>query len=389
MSLLTCQMDAFRREGTFTVLACHPRGDGLFDVLLDDSVLYPEGGGQPADHGKLDGVPVLDVQRDPRGVLHRTQGPLPVGPVRAEVDWARRFDHMQQHTAQHLLTALALRAFGRRTVGFHLGERLSTIDLDGELSPDQQAELLESANQEIREDRPVRHRIAREDELPQVRSRGLPAGHSGPIRVVEIEGLDLNTCGGTHLRRLGEAQLVHLARHERYKGGCRLHVQAGGRALRALREGAERDRRLSELLSGPPERFEESLRRWKEDLHQQLRRAEALEAELGARLGAEAREAGEPVWIHRPGAAMSALLVIAEAAGPASRVLLTGGGEETIFLVSGEPGFVGRLGPEVAARLGGRGGGRPGRYQGKAARAPGWERRVEELGLRRLGPPSP
>lgn len=388
MSLLTCQIDSFRREGTFTVLACQPREDGRFDVLLDDSVLYPEGGGQPADHGTLDGVPVQDVQRDPRGVLHRTQGPLPVGPVRAEVDWARRFDHMQQHTAQHLLTALALRGFDRRTVGFHLGERLSTIDLDGELTPDQQAQLFESANQEIREDRPVRHRIAREDELPQVRSRGLPADHTGPIRVVEIEGLDLNTCGGTHLRRLGEAQLVHLARYERYKGGCRLHVQAGGRALRALREGTERDRRLSELLSGPPERFEESLRRWKEDLREQLRRAEALEAELGAHLGSEAREAGEPVWIHRPGASMSALLHIAEAAGPSARLLLTGGEEETIFLVSGEPGFVGALGPLVAERLCGRGGGRPGRYQGKAGRSPGWEGRLEGLGLRRRGKPS-
>lgn len=369
MSLLTCQLDPTRREGQFHVLACTPRSDGLYEVLLDDSVLYAEGGGQPADRGWIGEVAVQDVQASPTGPLHLAFGPVPLGPALLRVDWTRRFDHMQQHSAQHLLTALALRQLGLRTVGFHLGEAASTIDLDGPLSEADRDRLAGWANEEVRADRPVRQRLAREDEMAGVRSRGLPDGHSGPVRVVEIEGLDLNTCGGTHVDRLGQLQAIHLSRTERHKGGTRLYFLAGDRVLASLDAARDRDRALGERLSGPPERFVEAVERLQQDSRAQARRVEALENELARLLGARLAQEAGPAHLHRPEATMRELLLMAEAAGPTARLVLTAGQDEVVFLVAGPPEWVATVGPLVSTALGGRGGGRAGRFQGKATGA--------------------
>lgn len=365
MALLACQLNPTLRQGMFQVLACTPRPDGLFELLLDDSVLYAEGGGQPADHGWVDEVAVHDVQPSALGPLHLAVGPVPPGPVQVRVDWERRFDHMQQHSAQHLLTALALRQLGLRTVGFHLGERASTIDLDRPLSDNDRDRLTALANHEIRQDRPVRHRVVGDDELAQVRSRGLPEGHQGPVRVVDIEGLDVNTCGGTHVDRLGQLQAIHLSRTEKHKGGTRLFFLAGGRVLRALDEARERDRQLSERFSGPPERFVEAVERTQIEARSQARRVEELEAELAGLLGGGLARGPQPMHLHRPDGSMRLLLQVAEAAGPESRLVLSAGLDEGIFLVAGPPDWVSVAGPAVSAALGGRGGGRAGRFQGK------------------------
>jgi len=366
VALLACQLDPTLRQGHFQVLACTPRADGLFDLLLDDSVLYAEGGGQPADRGWIGEVTIHDVRSGPHGPIHLAEGPVPLGTALVRVDWARRFDHMQQHSAQHLLTALALRQLGLRTVGFHLGEQASTIDLDGPLAEADRDRLTAWANEEIRADRAVRHRIACDEELATVRSRGLPEGHEGPVRVVEIDGLDLNTCGGTHIDRLGQLQVVHISRTERHKGGTRLSFLAGGRVLQALGASRERDRQLSERLSGPPERFVEAVERLQQDGRAQARRIEELEAELAQRLGAELALAQGPRHSHRTGFGLTTFAGIADAAGPQARLVLTGGAGETLFLVSGPDDWVKEVGPQVAHALGGRGGGRGGRFQGKA-----------------------
>ncbi len=256
MSLVACQRDARLRALDCVALSWSPLDDGRYAVILDDTVLYPEGGGQPADHGRINGVAVVDVQRGQSGVVHTVLGPGAPGPVRVELDWARRFDHMQQHSAQHLLTALAADHLDRPTVAFHLGEETCTIDLLGPpLDEAARARLEDLANAEIRSARPLRVRevdAQTYDRLP-VRSRGLPEGHTGPIRLVEIEGLDLNTCGGTHVAHTGELQVVALLRVEALKGGSRLHYLAGDRVRRRLAEALQREAALTALLTAPPD----------------------------------------------------------------------------------------------------------------------------------------
>lgn len=374
MSLFACQLDPTRREGTSTVLRCEARPDGHYELLLDDGLLYPEGGGQPPDHGTVGGVRVVDVQTDPQGLRCLALGPVAPGPAAVEVDWPRRFDHTQQHSAQHLVTAVAQDRLRLATVGFHLGEEDTTIDVDGPLSEAGMARLQAWVNEEIRGDRAVSWRLVSLDEYQalDIRSRGLPAGHEGPVRIVEIAGLDHNTCGGTHVSRLGELQLVHLSRVERHKGGARLHLVAGGRALAALDAARDRDRALSERLTCPPAEFQPSVDRLLQGARDQARALKERDSELASLLGQNlVLSGGEAVrHLHRAEADMALLTQVgnaAQAAQPQARLVLTGGGTEGVFLVLGPEDWVARAGPALALALEGRGGGRGGRYQGKAA----------------------
>ncbi len=201
-------------------------------VILDQTAFYPEGGGQPADHGTLNNVPVLDVQlrQEDKAIVHVLARPLEDEDVIGRVDWDRRFDHMQQHTAQHILSQAFIRVAHAQTVGFHLGERYTTIDLDREdLTPEliEQAEAL--ANRVIEENREVRPRFVTEEELDRLHVRR-PPKVEGPIRVVEIEAFDIVPCGGTHVAHTGEIGLLAITHAERYKRGWRITFLAGRRA---------------------------------------------------------------------------------------------------------------------------------------------------------------
>ena len=373
MSLLACQLEPHRQHGVSTVLACEPRPDGRFDLLLDDSLLYAEGGGQPADHGTVGGVPVVDVQQVPAGVRCLALGSVHPGPAQVEVDWVRRFDHMQQHTAQHLVTAVIHDRLGLATVGFHLGEDDVTIDLDGPLQPTALDRVQAWVNAEIRRDRAVTFCTvsAAEYDAMHIRSRGLPAGHEGPVRIVEIDGLDANTCGGTHVAHLAEVQAVHLVRIEPNKGASRLHFLAGGRVLASLDRARDRDRALSDCLTCPPDAFLASVERLLQTARDQARAYKERDRELAALLGADlARPEGNHVrHLHRAEADMALLAAVGQtalAARPQSRLVLTGGNSEGVFLVLGPEDWVASAGPALAQALVGRGGGRGGRYQGKA-----------------------
>jgi Ser-tRNA(Ala) deacylase AlaX len=225
-------------------------------VVLADAVFYPEGGGQPADRGSVGGVAVEDVRWAEGQVRHFLAGPAPAGRVRVELDWARRFDHMQQHTGQHLLTAIAQERFGWRTTAFHLGERVSDIELDvPAIAPEQLEALEEAVAAEIRAARPVTARRVTAEEfaaLP-VRTRGLPEGHVGDIRLVEIAGLDLNTCGGTHVGSTAEIEALKLLGTEGMREGTRLRFAAGGRLRRLLGAHEERAARLRQVLGASDE----------------------------------------------------------------------------------------------------------------------------------------
>ena len=176
-------------------------------AVLDDTILFPEGGGQPADRGALGGVRVVDVQVVDGAVRHYLASPVSDGQVELHLDWDRRFDHMQQHTAQHLLTAVAADRLGWETTAFHLGPETCDIELAAaSVAPADLIRLEAEVASEIRAARRVTHRRVQPEAMASlpVRTRGLPEGHEGDVRLVEIEGIDLNTCGGTHLRSTSE-----------------------------------------------------------------------------------------------------------------------------------------------------------------------------------------
>ncbi|MBU0492445.1 MAG: alanyl-tRNA editing protein [Chloroflexi bacterium] len=207
-------------------------------VVLDQTAFYPTAGGQPHDTGTLAGVPVVDVvERAGDGaVLHVLDGPAPVvgSMVAGLVNAVRRFDHMQQHTGQHILSQACLKRWNAQTVGFHLADTYSSIDLDREpREPVDQVmvQVQEIVNGVVFGDLPVRAWFPTEGELAALRLRK-PAGAHERIRVVQVEGFDVTACGGTHVTATGQIGLVVVRRWERYKGGLRVEFLCGGRALR-------------------------------------------------------------------------------------------------------------------------------------------------------------
>jgi len=371
------EVDAYRTELATEVVRAGEREGRPFAVLAD-TVLYPEGGGQPADRGRLGDVAVVDVQRVEGEIVHLLATPVAPGPVTVRVDWQRRFDHMQQHTAQHLLTALASERFGWRTTAFHLGVIQSDIELDApSLAPARLDALEEAVVAEIRAARPVTARRVSQAEYAAlaVRSRGLPDGLTGDIRLVEIAGIDVNTCGGTHVRSTAEIEGLKLLGTEPMRGGTRLHWVAGGRLRRRLAAHEARNAALRGLLDAGEDDFVPLVERRQGELRELERRLRATVGELAATAAAGlAARQSDPVDAHYEGRDAGFLQQVARELArltPATSALLTAGGEGAAFflLALGEGAAVDvqALGREVASALGGRGGGSGRTFQGKAA----------------------
>jgi alanyl-tRNA synthetase len=243
--------DPYLREFEATVARVEQRGDRVF-VTLDRTAFYPTSGGQPYDTGLLGPLRVVDVVDEEDGsithVLEAATMPSPptteggagssdLEPGRAvhgNIDWRRRFDHMQQHTGQHVLSAAFDKLFGVRTLSFHLGAAVSTIDLAREMSPAEIAAAEEEANRIVWEDRPVAIRFVDAEEAARLPLRKEPA-RGGRLRLIDVDGFDLSACGGTHVARTGGIGVIAVASWERFKGGQRLEFLCGGRALNAYR----------------------------------------------------------------------------------------------------------------------------------------------------------
>jgi alanyl-tRNA synthetase len=212
-----------------TVVSCE-MVDGRIVAVLDRTAFYPTSGGQPFDTGTLGDAAVLDVvDLDDGRVGHVVDRPLDSGVVvRGHVDWARRFDHMQQHTGQHILSAAFDALHRARTVGFHLGGAVSTLDLDTPLNAESIAAAEAEANRIVWEDRPVAIRFASAEDAAGLRLRKEPV-RTGHVRIIDVEGFDRSACGGTHVG------VVAVKSWERLRGGVRLEFLCGQRALREYR----------------------------------------------------------------------------------------------------------------------------------------------------------
>ncbi len=369
--------DAYRRQLRTRVLACRAQGDGTV-AITEDTLVFPGGGGQPPDRATLGGQQVLSVSPDgDRGWVHALAGPVPVGELTMELDWTRRYDHMQQHSAQHLITALAAEQLGLATVAFHLGAERSSIDLDAEsIEPEVLDELDALVGAEIRGAIPIRSRWVKPDQLEDlgVRSRGLPEGHRGDVRLVEIEGLDRNTCGGTHVNNTSELQLVAFLGTERIRGGVtRLHYAAGLRALGLLSAGLARQDALTRALSCPPAEHLAAVLRMGSELKEAARERRSTRAELAELLAVMTLSGASDglAHLHRDVDDLTLLQAVARGITtrrPQTVALLTSGEPQGSFLLVGPVEPVARLGPELISMVVGRGGGARGRFQGRAER---------------------
>jgi alanyl-tRNA synthetase len=209
--------------------------EGRSVVVLDRTAFYPTSGGQPFDVGRLGPVEVVETIDEDSEVVHVVSGPLSAGDrVRGEIDWARRFDHMQQHTGQHVLSAAFDRLFENRTTSFHMGAEVSTIDIAREASPSEVDRAVDEANLVVWEDREVSVRFVSADEASRLPLRKEPI-REGTLRLVEIRDFDLSACGGTHVSCTGAIGMIAIANAERFRGGSRLTFVCGGRASRMFR----------------------------------------------------------------------------------------------------------------------------------------------------------
>jgi alanyl-tRNA synthetase len=219
-------------EATVTRLIEH---DGRPAVMLNRTAFYPTSGGQPFDTGRLGSVQVIETIDGGDEVVHVVSEPVSAGvAVRGEIDWTRRFDHMQQHTGQHVLSAAFDRLLENRTTSFHMGTETSTIDLAREVSAAEIERAVDEANRVVWEDREVSVRFVSADEAARLPLRKEPV-RGGTLRLIEISGFDLSACGGTHVSRTGAIGMIAVTNGERFRGGARLTFVCGGRALRAFR----------------------------------------------------------------------------------------------------------------------------------------------------------
>jgi alanyl-tRNA synthetase len=253
--------DSFEKEFTAKVLACDPAlilpspeaKAPAWEVVLDRTAFYPTSGGQPHDIGKLGDANVFDVRDDGDEVVHLVDQPLEPGGVQGCIHWPRRFDHMQQHTGQHLLSAMFLERFGLPTVSFHLGNEICTIDLRGPEPTELMLEGAErAANQVIFEDRPVAVRYGTADQLSQLGVRK-EVEREGILRAIEIEAADLQPCGGTHVKRTGQIGTLLVRRCTKVRQDWRVEFFCGGRAERNARHDFLQLRQAAEKLSCAPD----------------------------------------------------------------------------------------------------------------------------------------
>jgi alanyl-tRNA synthetase len=277
-----------------TVLRVEPRSEHTA-VWLDRTAFYPTSGGQPFDTGVLGSAPVVGVEEDePGDIVHlvRQAAPIAGAAVHGTIDWTRRFDHMQQHTGQHLLSAVLERAFRARTISFHLGSESSTIDLDRELTPAQFGEAEREVNRIVWSDVPVTIRYASEEEARQLPLRKESA-RTGTLRLIEIEGVDLSACGGTHVARTGAIGQVSTASWERFKGGQRVEFLCGARSLRRFHQLRDASGASIRLLSVLPDELPDAIARMQAELKDQKRLLTASQADLARYEGAALAESAE------------------------------------------------------------------------------------------------
>lgn len=367
--------DATLTEFTSTIVSCDTR-EARTTVVLEATAFYPTSGGQPHDLGTLGDASVLDVIDAEDGrILHVLDRPLAVGAtVTGLIDPVRRFDHMQQHSGQHVLSAAFEQTCGVRTESFHLGTTGCTIDLAREVTPTEIVAAEDAANRVVWSDRPVSVRFASEQEAAALPLRK-ESHRSGTLRLVEIADCDLSACGGTHVSRTGMIGVIAVTGWERFKGGSRINFVCGGRALASHRRLRDQMAAVTRHLSVGGADAADAVERLQHDVRTHQRSARLLQEEVAALQAAALAAAAEDVGrfrrviVQREGWDATAIKALASAlvAQPGLVAVVTGSGTPAPCVIarSSDVAFdAGAAIKEITSTLGGRGGGRPELAQG-------------------------
>ena len=359
--------DCLLREFTAVVTGCQAAEAGYL-VTLDATAFYPEGGGQACDLGTLGGVHVLDVQERDGNVLHLCELPLTVGStVTGRIDWTRRFDLMQQHAGEHILSGLIYRQYGYHNVGFHVGRDVMEVDFDGPIPADALAELEALANQAVWEDVAVRCWIPSPEELPSVNyrtKRPLP----WPVRIVEFPGYDTCACCGIHVARTGQIGLIKILSCVKFHQGVRLEMICGQRAYDHLCRIHAQNRQVSQLLSAKMPETAQAVQRLCEQLSAEKYRASGLEKRVFSLIAGSFQGKGDVLHFEE---ALSAAAVreltdmIYEACGGIAAVF--SGTDSTGYCLCLRGSNIQPLGKAMIQALHGRGGGKAEAFQGSVS----------------------
>lgn len=358
--------NVYTREFTAQVSECRQTQNG-FALLLDQSAFYPEGGGQPCDIGWLDGTEVIDVQEKEGELLHYTKAPIEKGTqVTGRIHWERRFDLMQQHSGEHIVSGLVHEAFGYDNVGFHMGGDVITIDFNGPVTEAQMAEIEKKTNEKIWENRQVEI-FYLDEKLHKDLDYRSKKELAGEVRIVRFPGADTCACCGTHVARTGEIGMVKLLSVEKFREGVRMEMISGKRVLDYMNMVCGQNHSISVRLSAKADKTAAAVERLFEECFTLKGKIQRMEEEMFA---AEAKkwEGKGDVLLFREGLEADGVRKLADA------VMQTCGGRCAVFSQNADgsskyamgqkEGNLGQFTKEMNKALNGRGGGRPFFVQG-------------------------
>lgn len=358
--------DCHLRRFAATVLSCEKTENGYL-VTLDQTAFYPEGGGQASDIGTLGNVRVLHAGEDGEQVVHLCDGPLAVGAqVRGEIDYAHRFDLMQQHTGEHMVSGILHTRYGAHNTGFHMGNDSITIDFDVEIPAEDLPAIEAAANEAVWWNLPVKCWYPSREELPTVpyrSKRELP----WPVRVVEIPGIDTCACCGVHVACTGEIGLIKLFSCIRFRGGSRIEMLCGSRALNYLNKVWQQNAMVSHAFSAKALETGAAAQKINETLAQQKYRITGLENQIFDAITRSCAGKGN-VLLFQPGLDAQSIRKLAdltaEQCGGTAAVFSGEDGQGYAYALVTRSGDLRELCKRMNQALNGRGGGKGGFCQG-------------------------
>jgi len=363
--------DSHKHTFSAVVTGCEQTDKG-WQISLDATAFYPEGGGEAPDLGVLGGANVLDVQERDGIIYHLCDAPLEIGAtVTGEIDWARRFDMMQQHTGEHIISGLLHEKFGYMNTGFHMGADVMEVDFDGPVSWEDLMEIERRANEAVWQDIALECWIPAPEELPTVAyrtKRALP----WPVRIVRVPGFDSCACCGIHVKTTGEVGLIKILSCMSLRGGVRLGLVCGGRAYRHIAAVFEENRKVSQAFSAPIYATGGAAVRMNEALAGEKLRANTLQTRLLDKI-AESYVNCESVIYFETGLSGDGLRYLADKMADVCGFVAVFSGEEGNYgyCLAQRDGDLRELNKAMTAALNGRGGGKPQFQQGtvRATRA--------------------
>lgn len=353
--------DTYQKSFTATVLDCREHKKG-FQIVLSATAFFPEGGGQPYDTGVIGDAKVLEVHEKNNEILHYTDKPLTVGSqVEGTIDWERRFDFMQQHSGEHIVSGLIHEKYGCDNVGFHLGSDVVTIDFNCEIDEEGMQEIEAKANSIIWQNGKTHIFYPTPEELKTLTYRSKKE-LTGSVQIVEFPGADICACCGTHVAQTGEIGMVKLLSVEKFRDGVRMEMISGRRVLNYLNMIREQNQKISVLLSAKPDRTAAAVQRLSDENHRLKGQMLAMEEKLFTQEAERLAGAGN-VLLFEKGLESDSVRKLAVA------VMESCGGRCAVFSDNSDGTFKYALGEtdgdlralvkEMNQALNGRGGGKP------------------------------